>query len=102
MNEKELTEEQKKEIEKQIEERKKNWDDFLKKLKDAPEGTVTNAELTKVIDFISEDMDGIVQMIQMLTHNMNVMAHNFQQIMMVLQGGKANTVAKTKGGIILP
>lgn len=100
MAEKELSKE---EIEKLVELRKQEWDGFVKKLKDNPEATITNAELNKVIDFISEDIEGIMQMVQVLTHNMNVLGHNFNQLVKAIQGGGSGpAVNKTKSGLILP
>ena len=97
----EITEEQLKEM---MEKRTKEWNDFVQTLKDAPEDTVKKSELNKVIDFISEDMEGLTHMIQTIVHNMNILGHNTQMIMEAIKSSQPQqpTVNKTKSGIILP
>lgn len=99
VEEKKMTEEEFKIL---IEKHKADWEAFVKNLKDNPTVPVTNADLLKAIEFISEDMGGMGQMIHMLGNNLNILNHNLQIIMQAVQGGQAQAVAKTKGGIILP
>jgi hypothetical protein len=91
------------EMEKELEKIKQEWDIFIKNFKDNPDKTVTYAEMTKVIDYISEDLGGLVSMVQLLTHNLNVLGTNFNQLVNAIQGNKGpGGMAKTKSGLILP
>jgi len=90
-------------LKKLAEERQNNWKVFIKKLEDNPTLNVTNEDLHKAIKFISEDMGGMIQMIQTLDHNAYILRRNFEQIINALQGtAPVSTVNKTKSGIILP
>lgn len=91
------------EMKKEYEARKVEWDAFIQDLKDNPDVTVTKAELLKMVDFVSENINGLGQMSAMMMHNLEVLNHNFQQIVNVLSGGKPSVVRnKTQSGIILP
>lgn len=94
----EMTEE---EIKKATDEYTKAYDSFVKNLKENPDEPVTNATLDKAIEFILTDVGGMAQMVQALSHNMNVLNSNFNQIVNAIQGTGPN-VNKTKSGIILP
>ena len=85
-----------------MEQQMKEWESFTKKIKDNPTATVTNEEFTKVIDFFSENLEGMSQMLSSMVHNMNVLNTNFNQIIGALQGNGQPPVNKTKSGIILP
>lgn len=97
---KQMTEE---EMKAAVELHKKAWEEFNKTLQDNSEEPVTKAELSKAIDFISQDLGGVAQMTQMIGQNMNVLHQNVQQVIQVIQGGQpAIPGTKTKSGIILP
>lgn len=100
MSEEQMTEEQ---MKKEIEAYKKEWEDFNQSLKDNPDAPVTKGELAKAIQFISEDMGGLGQLTNHLGKNLNILAHNFQQLVGAIQGQSGVPMAnKTKSGIILP
>ena len=83
--------------------RGKEWEEFLDELKKKPDEPVTKGELVKAIEFISDDMAGLGQMVGMNAQNTQVLHHNFQQLARVLQGGgQAPGHNTTPGGIILP
>lgn len=96
-----MTEQEMKEY---TEKRKNEWEEIYNDLKSNPEEPMTKGDLTKVIDFIFEDFGAISQMVQINSHNLNVLNQNFNQIVSVLQGGKPGTPGgqRTNSGIILP
>jgi len=97
---KQMTEE---EMKKAMEEHKKAYEAFHKKLSENPDETVTKGELLEAIDFIGNDMGGLAQMVNVIANNMNVLHHNVQQVVQVIQGGQPPIAAKkTDSGIILP
>jgi hypothetical protein len=98
--EKQMTQE---EAEAMMKARKKEWDDFVYELKVKSEEPVTKGELVKVIDFISDDIQGIGEMSSISMHNVNVLNQHFQQLVKMLQSGEPQpSERKTKSGIILP
>lgn len=100
MNQTKMTEE---EMAKATEEYKKSLETFLTNMKDNPTDPVTNADLSKAIDFIFNEVGGIAQMNEALAHNMTVLNNNFNMIMQAIQGGgQGPAVKQTKSGIILP
>jgi hypothetical protein len=90
------------EMKKEFEAYQADWESFVKKLKDDPDKIVTNAELFKTIDFVSQNISGLAQMISIIKHNMDALNHNFQQIVMAIGGGPGMVGKKTQSGIILP
>jgi hypothetical protein len=91
-----------KELEAAAKVRKLEWDTLLQDLRNHADDPVTKGELVKVIDFIADDIQGIGEMANIAVHNVNVLHHNFQQLVTVLQGGQTPTMNKTQSGIILP
>ena len=83
------------------EKRMEEWEKFLETLKKDPDSPITKGELVKTIEFFSEDLQAVGQLIGMNSHNSQVLHHNFQQLAQVLQQGQPvqNT---SPGGIILP
>lgn len=98
---KQMTEEEMKEY---TEKRKKEWEEFYEDLKSNPDEPVTKGDLKKAVDFLFEDFAALSQMVQINSHNTNVLNQNFNQIVSVLQGGKPGMPGgqRTKGGIVLP
>jgi len=85
--------------------RGKEWEEFMNGLKENPDEPVTKGELVQAIEFISEDMAGLSQMLGITAQNTQVLHHNFQQLAQVLQGGGPGPNGggrQTPGGIILP
>jgi hypothetical protein len=99
--EKEMTQE---EMEKDAQKRKEDWESFMKNLNENPDEPVTKKDLLKIIDFVSNDVGGLAQIVQITAHNQNILNHNMQGIMQVLRGGPGSMggASKTPGGIILP
>jgi len=97
---KEMTEE---EMKARYEARKKEWEDFVEKLKATPDNPVTNADLVFLIEVMTENLSGMGEMAGVAIHNTQALAHNFDQLMSMI-GLKPNAGAgnRTKGGIILP
>ena len=97
---KQMTEE---ETKAQFEARKKEWTDFIDNLKANPDEPVTKKELAFAIEVISENIQGIAEMAGVALHNVQVVAHNFEQMMSAIGMKPGNTSAnRTKSGIILP
>ncbi|MEM4260869.1 MAG: hypothetical protein QXG00_06535 [Candidatus Woesearchaeota archaeon] len=95
-----LTEE---EIKKLSEERAKDWEAFIKKLENNPTANVTNEDLLKVIKVMSEDMGGLVQLVQSMYRNMGVLNNNLNQLAGALGVvAQPNILNRTKNGIIIP
>lgn len=96
---KEMTEE---EMKAQFEARKKEWTDFVEKLKANPDEPATKADLIFVIEVLTENLSGMGEMVGVAIHNTQALAHNFDQLLSMI-GLKPNPSAnRTKGGIILP
>lgn len=97
---KQMTEE---EMKAQFEARKKEWTDFIEKLKSNPDEPVTKGELAFAIEVMIENIQGIGEMSSVAIHNTQALAHNFEQFMSAI-GAKpvVNPASRTKGGIILP
>ena len=96
-------EELQKEAQEMAEKRKAEYEEFMKELNENEDEPCTKAQLAKAIQFISEDISGIGQMVGMNAHNAQVLNHNMQQIANVLQLGQSGGVGhQTPGGIILP
>lgn len=90
------------EIIKEAEARKKEFDTFMKGLKDNSKDALTKGDLLKAIEFISDDMQGIGEMAGVALHNTGVLNQNFQQLVALIRGNAGNSLNKTKSGIILP
>lgn len=86
-----------------FEARKKEWTDFIEKLKSNPEEPATKGELAFAIEVMIENIQSIGEMSSVAIHNTQALAHNFEQIMSAI-GMKPNnaSVNRTKSGIILP
>ena len=97
---KKMTEE---EMKAHYEARKKEWSDFVDKIKANPDDPVTKGELAYAVEVISENLSSVAEMAGVALHNTQAIAHNFEQFMSAI-GAKpgVNPASRTKGGIILP
>jgi len=87
----------------ELEARKKEWLDFIDKLKNNPDAPVTKGELEFVIEVLVSNMSGLGEVAGVALHNTQALAHNLEQILSAI-GGSPNSppVNRTKSGIILP
>jgi len=49
--------------------RQKDWDSFVEKMKRSPDKMVTRRELSKALDFISDDIGALAQMVMNISNN---------------------------------
>jgi len=84
------------------EERLAAWEKFTASLEENSDDPASKGELLKVIQFMSEDIQGIAHMVGLNVHNIQALNHNFQQLVQVIQGGTTQGPNKTPGGIIIP
>ena len=84
--------------------RGKEWEEFLEEMKSNGDAPVTYVDLLKVITFMSEDMQGLGQMVNINSQNSQALHKGLQQLAHMIQGGnpQSHQPNKTPGGIILP
>jgi hypothetical protein len=92
----------KEQFQKAVEDRKKEFEDFLNELKSKPEESLTKKEFVKTLDFILEDFNLIAEMSYMANYNNDILGKNFEILVKNLTENSPAQVNKTKSGIILP